>query len=387
MLALDMSLETQPRPSPPPSPIPWWDVLASWLVARVIVLTTLLAVRFVQQEVLRGPAHVVLHTRGLLGWDAGWYDRIAVQGYDHLPEPALRFFPLLPLAARGLGSLLGGHDGAALLLLANGSALLYAVLLHRLAIREGLSETAARRVVWVAALAPAGFVLVTGYAEAPAGCLLVGALLALRDRHWLLAAVLSALGGALRPTGVLVVLPALVEAARGLRDSGVRQWAARALAVAAPALGLGSYLLWSAVYRGDALLPLTVQSRAGLRGGIAVAPWTTVVHAVEMLPHRLSATVWHLPWVVVAAVLLLVVARRLPSSYFLLSAATLLLAVTARELSSFERYAAGAAPLLLAAALVLEPSHRPKVTAVARAMAPALLAVWSLLAFTAVLTP
>lgn len=386
MLTFDMTL--QPPLSRVPRPkIPWWDVLASWFAARAVVLIALMAVRFVQQEVLRGSTHVVLPTRGLLGWDAAWYDRIAVHGYDQLPEQALRFFPLLPLAARGLGSLLGGHDGAALLLIADGSALLYAVLLHRLALREGLSESAARRVIWVAAFAPAGFVLVTGYAEAPAGCLLVGALLALRDRHWLWAALLGALGGALRPTGVLVALPALLEAARGLRHSGARQWAARALAVAGPALGLGSYLLWSAVHRGDALLPLTVQTKPGLRGGVFVAPWTTVTHAFGLLPGRLSATLWHLPWVVVAAVLLVVVVRRFPPSYAALSAATLLLAVTARELSSFERYAAGAVPLLLAAALVLEPARRPKLSEVARAVAPGLLAIWSVLAFTGVLTP
>ena len=383
MLAPDMNPQTEPAARPE---IPWRDVLASWAVARVVVLISLLAARFLQQEVLRSHAHVTLHTRGLLGWDAGWYDRIAVHGYDALPEQALRFFPLLPLAARGLGAVLGGHDGAALLLIADGSAVLYAVLLNRLAVREGLSEAAARRVVWVAALAPAGFVLVTGYAEAPAGCLLVGGLLALRDRHWLVAALLGALGGALRPTGVLMALPALVEACRGLRRSTLRQWAARTLAVAGPALGAGSYLLWSALHRGDALLPFTVQTEAGLRGGFVVPPWDTVRHAVALLP-RLSSTLWHLPWIVVAALLLVVVARRLPPSFTVLSAAVVLLAVTSQGFSSFERYAAGAAPLLLAAAITLDPDRRPSLAAIARTAAPGLLAVWSFLAFTIALTP
>ena len=97
---------------------PWPDLLASWLTARIVVGVSLLLVRYLQQE-LQSRDGFHLRTVSLLGWDAAWYDRIATSGYDSQQPQALRFFPLVPLLARGFGTLLGGHPGLALLLLAN----------------------------------------------------------------------------------------------------------------------------------------------------------------------------------------------------------------------------------------------------------------------------
>src|SRR5258708_7296124 len=93
---------------------------------------------------------------GLFAWDAGFYRGIAVHGYGYgaIPGEAVRFFPLFPLAGRGLGVVLGGHADWALLVLANGSALVMAALLHRLVLVEKHDPALARRAAWLVALVP-----------------------------------------------------------------------------------------------------------------------------------------------------------------------------------------------------------------------------------------
>lgn len=324
-------------------PAPWADVVGSWLAARVVVLGVLLAVAWTGTV-----------QEGLLGWDADWYLRIARDGYGGVEQEGLRFFPVLPLFARVLALPLGGSEGAALLLLANAGALLYGWSLHRLALSEGLGEGAARRVVWVAALAPAATVLVMGYTEPLYGALVVGVLMGARRRRWWLVAALGLLAGASRPTGVLLALPVLVEAARGLRGLPPGPLVARAAAVAAPAVGLASYLLWVGVRFGDPLLPFTIQTTPGLRGGLLTNPLPGVLASLAGRGDGdYLAPALHLPFLALAVALLVLSARRLPASFTAYAAVTVLLAATARELQSFERYASSAVPLLLVAALLL----------------------------------
>lgn len=362
---------------------PWPDLLASWLAARIVVGVSLLLVRYLQQELL---ARDGIHLRAvsLLGWDAAWYDRIATSGYDSQQPQALRFFPLVPLLARGFGTLLGGHPGLALLLLANLGALVYAAALHRLALAEGLSEAAARRTLWIAALAPAGFVLVMGYTEAVYGVLVTLVFLAIRSRRWGVAAGLGLLAGTSRPTGVLLALPAAIEGLRGLRLAGMGQLLGRGAAVLAPVAGLSSYLLWNGLHGGNWRRPFSIQTGSTLRGGLFVDTHRQIGRALTVLPGHLAHTTPHLPWVPVGLALLVVVARRLPVSYTAFAAATLVLAFTAQELSSFERYLFGAVPLVLAAAMVSGGRLRSKLLL---AVAPGLLGAYATMAFLRVYTP
>ncbi len=362
---------------------PWPDLLASWLAARVVVGVSLLLVRYLQQQ-LQARDGFHLRTVSLLGWDAAWYDRIAGSGYDAQPSEALRFFPLVPLLARGLGTLLGGHPGLALLLLANLGALVYAVALYRLALAEGLSEATARRTLWVAALAPAGFVLVMGYTEAVYGVLVATAFLAIRSKRWGVAAGLGLLAGTSRPTGVLLALPAAIEGLSGLRIAGVRQLLGRGTAVLAPVVGLASYLLWNELHGGNWRRPFSIQARPTLRGGLLVDTHRQIGRALTELPGHLVHTTPHLPWLPVGLALLIVVARRLPASYTAFAAATLVLALTAQELSSFERYLFGAVPVVLAAAMVSGGRLRSRLLL---AVAPGLLGAYATLAFLRVYTP
>ena len=332
--------------------------LPGWITARLVVGATLVAAHVVITlfPVRTEQLHV---DQGLLGWDADWYVRIADDGYAVLPRVYLRFFPLLPAAARALFPAIGDHPGLAVLLVTNISALALGALVHRLSMEETGDEGLARRAAWIVALVPSAFVLVWGYAEALSGALAVSTFIAVRRQRWWWAALFGVLGGLARPLGVLVAVPVAVEALRGLRSAGVGGLVRRGVAVAAPALGTGLYLAWVGVRYGDALLPFTVQQRSDLRGDFA-NPLAVLGRGArqlidgDLVDGRLLSNGAHVPWVVVIAVLVVVAFRRWPASYGAFALVTLVVACTAERLGSFERYGFGAFPVVLALASITD---------------------------------
>ena len=330
--------------------------LPGWLVARAVVLGALALGRFLHDELAPGTTRPGPLSDGLLGWDAGWYRDIAEDGYEALPDEAVRFFPLVPLLARALAVPLGGNTGVALVLLTNAAALLAGMLLYRLARAETEDRPLAARAAWLLALLPPAFVLVMGYAEAVTLALVLGTFLLLRQRRWAAAAGLGALAGLSRPFGLLLALPALVEARRA-PPPGTRpdHPAVRALAVAGPLAGAGAYLAWVGATFGDWLLPFRVQEEATRRGGFA-NPLTTLVDSGRHLldfDGDMVGTGLHLPWALGFVALLIVVFRRWPLSYGVFAAATLAVALSAENLDSLERYGLSAFPLVLALAGIL----------------------------------
>jgi hypothetical protein len=353
--------------------------IVPWVLARFLVGGGLAVARFVQDQIGRTPRPVPLG-QGLFAWDAAFYRDIAIHGYGAMPKASLRFFPLYPLTGKVLGWVLAGHTAVALLVIANGSALVFGALLHRLAELETGDARLARRAAWFAAIFPAASVLVMGYAEPLFMALATGVFLALRMRRWELAGALGLLAGACRPLGVVLVVPALIEVWRperalrsesppepragpeGPRPVGrereswgsatTRDRLGRIGAVVGPGVGLGLYLVYAGLARDDFFLPLTVQNRKSLRGGF-VDPVTSVVHAFQHLFNgdRFGSGL-HGVWAVVFLALLVVLVRRFPASYSAYAGAVLLLTLTADNLDSFERYAMSTIPFLLALAAV-----------------------------------
>ena len=338
--------------------LPWRPVIASFLVARALVLLGMLLTRAVSGPVRRD---------GLLGWDAEWYSRIALHGYQDLPIEGRRFFPLLPLLARALGAPLGGHSGLALLLLTNAAALAFGLLAHRLCVQAGFGRRTADAVPWLIALAPAGFVLTMGYSESLFGVLVALVLLAVRAQRWWVVALCGLLAGALRPTGIVIAVPVLIEAVRDLppllRDDLLtrRDGLLRLAAVIAPGVGLAAYLAWCWYAFGNPLAPIATQADPALRGALFYSPWQSVAGAWNGVLHgsvRQAAPLLHVVWAALALRLLWAGRRMVPVSFTAFAAAILLLALTARGFSSFERYAASALPLLLVAAAKLDTTRR-----------------------------
>jgi hypothetical protein len=332
----------------------WTDfrvAVLPWMVARVLVVSCLALARHIFEEVGRRPRPIAL-SQGLFAWDGAFYRAIAEQGYDALSRQGLRFFPLVPIASRALGWVFLGHEEVALIVISNLSALAFGMLLHRLALRETGDEGVARRAAWFAALFPAVSVFVMGYADATSLALSVGMFLALRSRRFVTAGVLGYLAALTRPLGVLLVIPALIEAARDLRGAPPSEVIRRTAAVAGPPLGLATFMAWVEGTRGDAFLPFSVQKRESLRGDF-VDPVSRLIDAGRDLfdGDRLGSGL-HLLWALLFIGLLVVVARRLPASYTAFTAATLLVTLSAENLDSFERYALGAFPLVVALAIV-----------------------------------
>lgn len=352
-----------------------------WALARVFVVGSLALSRF-------GVDHLHVRDRpvqlrqGLFAWDAAFYREIAEHGYR--TRGALRFYPLVPILARGLGTVLFGHTAAALLIVANGSALVFGALLYRFAWQETRDARLARRAAWFAAIFPTAMALVLGYAEATVMALAVGVFLAARSRRFAWAIPLGLLAGLGRPLGVLLVLPLAVEAARGWPAASLRDRLVRGGAVASPLAGTAVYFAWVGAKHHDAFLPLRLQSSRRLRGGF-VDPFTRVFDGVSDLIHgdRFGSGL-HIVWAAIFIALIVVLIRRFPPSAAVFAGATVLVNLTASNLDSFERYAFGAFPLVLAIATITD---RVEIERTVLAGAAGGLVGYSILAFLGVYVP
>jgi hypothetical protein len=285
-------------------------------------------------------------------WDGIQYEAIVRHGYAVDPD-LYRFFPLYPLAARALDAVTPGGADVALVLLANACSLAFVLLLHVLVRRETGDVDLARRSVWFASLAPAAYVLVWGYSEALFLLLAVATFLVLRRGQFAAAAGLGALAALTRPTGLIIALPAAVEASRGLREAHWRGWLTRALAIVGPFVGTAAYLVWVRDETGDFFEPYSIQADRNFRGA-TVDPVTGVREALEQFfDHDRVGPLLHVGWAVLAIALVVVVFRTLPVSYGAFAAAIVALALSAEKLDSFERYAFAAFPLVIAAGMLV----------------------------------
>ncbi len=354
-----------------------------WIVARVSVLGSLALARHLASELAMTPRPTQL-SGGLLSWDASWYADIAHGGYAAVSEAGLRFFPLLPLLGRALGVAPGFDTDLGVLVVVNLSALAFGVLLHRLVVYETGDRELARRTVWIGALAPPAFVLVMGYAEAPMMACAVAAFLALRTRRWGAAAAAGFLAGLTRPVGLLLVVPALIEAVRDIRRVSPAERVSRASAVAAPGLGVLAYLVWVWDRTDDLFLALRLHSSPDLRGG-TVEPIGNLVEAFRDLAggDRLGSGL-HLLSALVLGALVVALVPRWPSSYTAYAAASLVLGLTASNLDSLERYSLSTFPFLLAVGGLCE---KPAAERTVLALSATGLVGASVLAFTGILVP
>jgi hypothetical protein len=368
------------------------ESLLPYVVARVIVLATLALAHFVVDRTHPAAPGVAARVHsGLLGWDAGWYESIARVGYGPLGEQSLRFFPALPLLTHAVAWVPGVGDGPALVFVANAAALAATAMLYVLVRRETKDRATARRSVWILSLLPAAFVLVMGYAESTLLVLAIGCFLALRrgsgpdaPRPRFVVAGLLAFGAALaRPIGVLLALAVVAELIRWWPRLGRDERLAGIGAVAAPFVGVFAFLAWAKHTVGDWWAPLHVQLQNSHHGGLS-DPFSTVYHDATGVLHGHVGTALHVPWVLIFVALLVVCWWRLPAPYTLFAAGVLATALAGSNLDSFERYALGAFPLTMAAAVVLTEARLERAVLT---LLSAALAGYALLAFLNIAVP
>lgn len=355
-------------------------VVLSWVLARVVVAAANQLVAFFHHHV---PA---LPSLGLYGWDATYYRIIAAHGY-HAPglsPDALRFWPLTPWLAHAVGET-GLTAGQALLVVNNAGALVAAYLLVRLARYEGWGDAVTERLPWLFALAPPAYVLVLGYSEGVTIALAVGAFLAYRSGRWWWAVPIGVLCGLARPTGVLLAVPALVEAVRTWRGASLTGRGGRVLAVLAPIAGTLIYLGYVASSFGGAFgRPYRIQSAANLHGR-AGNPLSTIAHAVSAATDGSLNSALDLPWLALFLLLLAAMVRLLPASYTAWSTATVVALFYGSSLNSDQRYLWSVFPFVVVAVMLL--ARRTQLWWAALTLSTALMIGYAVLSFTKYVVP
>lgn len=336
--------------------------LLPFLVTRAIVLGALAVAHFAVSELhATGSAGAresgTVHA-GLLSWDATWYERVAEVGYAGAGKPALRFFPLYPLLGRWLGGVPGISDGVALVVIANVLGFGALVLLYLLVSREEVGTSTAERSIWVLSLWPAAFVLVMGYSESLLLCLSIAAFLCWRTGRPGWSILPSYLAGLSRPDGMLLAIPALVEAVlwwRSTQRHAPSSVASRIGSVLAAPAGAFTFLAWAGPpFSRRFTEPLREQLEPAHRGGFA-DPFQTLAHDLADLVsvHHLGIAV-HGPFAIAFVALTVYMFFRLPASYGWYAAATMVVALTAPNLTSLERYGLACFPLSVAVGCLIE---------------------------------
>jgi hypothetical protein len=248
-----------------PAPERLWDRAGGWRGAGIAV--GILALTRIGQILmlvwLGAVANEGTGLRGrLLVWDAGWFLRVATQGYPHSfsygPDGALEgnglaFFPLYPMLIRGVSEL-GIDPGTAAIAVSWLASIGAAVALHLL----GTSlhgKRAGWALVAILCSAPVSVVLSMAYSESLFIALVAGMLVAAHRKVWWAAGLLG-LGAALtRPTGLAAAVALAVAAALAVRDArrkrtGESTWQP-VLAAAVALAGVPLFLGWVALRVGD----------------------------------------------------------------------------------------------------------------------------------------
>jgi hypothetical protein len=193
----------------------------------------------------------------LLIWDAGWFLRVAMDGYPEgytysatgqLEGNELAFFPVYPMLIRA-GAAIGIDPSAAALTVAWLASVCAAIALHLLG-----SSLYGKRAGWalvaICCSAPASVVLSMAYSESLYIALVAGMFVAAHRRIWWAAGLLGLLTALSRPTGAAAALALAVAALLALKNDDQPKW--KPLTAAAVALaGVPAYLGWVAYRVGD----------------------------------------------------------------------------------------------------------------------------------------
>ncbi|MGB9111792.1 MAG: hypothetical protein WCF24_03595, partial [Acidimicrobiales bacterium] len=149
-------------------------------------------------------------TSELTGFDGGWYLRLMKHGYPtHVThaQSTLGFLPLYPMVVRAVDWLTLASVPLVSLIVSFAGGLVATVLVERLATRWW-GEDVGRRAAIVFVLFPGSVVFSMAYSECLTIPLLVGCLLAVSHKRWVVAGTLAGFATAVEPAA-LAIIPAL----------------------------------------------------------------------------------------------------------------------------------------------------------------------------------
>jgi hypothetical protein len=242
-----------PEPEAPPAGHRRWRWLA-------VPLGIYAATRVAQLAIIAWmlPAGDATVRSRLLSWDAGWFVRVARDGYPKgytydgngdVAGNGLAFFPGYPMLVRLVHELTRLDFETAALALSWLAGAVAATLVYALGRRLYDARVATALTILFCAQ-PMSVVLSMGYSEGLFVALVAGALLAAHRRSWLLTGVLGLAAGLTRPTGAAVGVALAVAALMELRERRPGRWQAVAAAGVA-LLGVPAYLWWVGRRVGD----------------------------------------------------------------------------------------------------------------------------------------
>lgn len=301
-------------------------------------------------------------------YDSGWYHGIASRGYAYVEggRSNLAFFPLYPSMMGWGGRLLGGHQadfyfaGIVISWVSFAAAM---VLVYRLA-RLDLGREQAIRAVLYAAVFPAAYFFGMVYSESLFLMTLLGAVLAIRQRRWVWAAVAGAAMTSTRVNGVMFV-PALAWLA--WQSAPDRQGRLRGMAAVAASLGgIGAYALYNYMLSGDPLTWYHSIQRWGYHpGGNPLESLFGIAQALVARPYQFLTTERMAPYDTLnafsaagALVAVPFVWRRFGGAYAAVVVLGLVLPLSSGELEGMGRYCSVLFPLpLLMASLSGDTRH------------------------------
>lgn len=342
----------------------WWLIaLGALIVSHTISsLIGVAGAHDAHRPVWSQPQYVQDHggvTQGaggfLTAWDSYWYLDAAQHGWPHVLVPShyntTGFFPALPLALRAVHAV-SGLNWTVTGFLVEAVTEVGAVLMVSILARRVLGERAGTGAVILFCLFPGAYIFSQVYSEplfilASAVCLY-----GLHRRWWWMAGLGSALAGATRPTGVVLVGCCAWVAVREI-------WLRRDLwSLVAPVLspiGMLAFLLFLQARTGTAGAYLLTQQQAwGQTFTIDAIPAEITACFTLDEPYAWAFLVF-LVWGVVGLGLLAahVRRRRMPSEWFLFCLGGILVTVASANVGYRPRMALVTFPLIFAYAASL----------------------------------
>ncbi len=328
------------------------DVSLTYLVTRIpIIIIAELAAIIIGQRA--GQHTAVSENIGLAvwgRWDAVHYIDISTIGY-HGTDSA--FFPLYPFLMRMLGTVLGNHLVAGLII--SNVAFFFGMLFFYKLVEHQFDRSVAHRATFYLAIFPTSVFFSAVYTESLFFCLSVASFYYIRERRWLTAGIVGFFASLSRVEGVLLVVPFAIEwlmanpqAYRGMRtalhDAIRRPWPAIGkplLGLALIPAGLAVYMGYLWILTGDPLYFSHVQAHWGRH---LAGPWVAFVHSITLILTAHSSQTIAGQWLELMFTVLMIVVfvlglRRLRPSYLAFMAVSILIPMSTSSLMSMPRFA------------------------------------------------